>query len=199
MPEFDYRVTVIKPDSCVVVDGNAQFGVDLSFLAANIRVVQWYRTTGEVEYSDGTQNLIINDFTPYMQAYNNWNTAYQANTDRPDTYYLKSDWKQSRKYKLSETPNLTLYTTLIPIPNEQYQKFEEGIWVVDTVAKTEAERVAFNNNIYGQIAQKNASQQNALRRYVLGINVPDNQWILDNIDAEIDVLEGQIIPPPEGD
>jgi hypothetical protein len=147
------RITVVKPDSCVVVDGNGQFNIDLTFLASNIRVVQWYSTYGEVEYSDGTYNLAIDDFSPYMQAYNNWNTAYQANTDRPDTYYLKSNWRESRKYKLNETPDLILYTILTPILGEDFQKFENGIWIVDTDAKRQNTIQQNKNKAKSLIAQ----------------------------------------------
>ena len=195
--EFAHRVAVVKPDSVVSVDGNAQFGLNLSFLASNIRVIQWYNTYGVIEYNDGTANQNIDDFTPYMQAYNNWNTAYQANTDRPDTYYLKSNWRESRTYKLNETPNLTLYTTLTPLENEEYQIFSEGIWQVDLPAKTEAERVAFNNGIYAQIDVKEKLQHELVRKIILGIDVSGNTTALTKINRDIDILKAQIIPPPE--
>jgi hypothetical protein len=132
-----------------------------------------------------------------MQAYNNWNTAYQANTDRPDTYYLKSNWRESRTYKLNETPNLTLYTTLTPLENEEYQIFSEGIWQVDLPAKTEAERVAFNNGIYAQIDVKEKLQHELVRKIILGIDVSGNTTALTTINSDIDILKAQIIPPPE--
>jgi hypothetical protein len=133
-----------------------------------------------------------------MQAYNNWYTAYQANTNRPETYYLKSNWRESRRYKLNETPNLTLYTTLTPIPDELYQKFEGGVWVVDTAARTEADRVAFNLTITSQINTLELSfQQQYLREIILGINVAANTAALTTLDGQVTALKAQIIPPPD--
>lgn len=150
------RITIIKPDSCVIVDGNTQFNVNLDFLASNIRIVQWYNTYGEVEYNDGTQNLPITDFTPYMQAYNNWNTSYQANTDRPETYYLKSNWLESRKYKLSETPDLKRYTTTIP-PKQHYSYYvwseKVNNWVIDSELKSDYDKNLCKQIAKGRIAQ----------------------------------------------
>ena len=197
--EFAHRVAVVKPDSVVSVDGNAQFGLNLSFLASNIRVIQWYNTYGVIEYNDGTANQNIDDFTPYMQAYNNWNTAYQANTNRPEIYYLKSNWRESRRYKLNETPNLTLYTTLTPLENEEYQIFSEGIWQVDTAAKTEAERLEFNSGIYTQLTEKIYYSQKPMIEIALGIDVAANTATLTTLRSEILALEAQLIPPPEGD
>jgi hypothetical protein len=193
------RIVIVKLDGVVVVDGVGQSGLDLSFLASNIAVVQWYNTYGTVEYSDSTPTLAITDFTPYMQAYNNWYTAYQANTNRPDTYYLKSNWRESRRYKLNETPNLTLYTTLTPLENEEYQIFSEGIWQVDLPAKTEAERVAFNNGIQSQITVLELQfQQQYVREIILGIDITANTTALTDINNQIIALKEQIIPPPEG-
>ena len=188
------RITIIKEDSTVIVDGNAQFGLNLSFLEPNIRVIQWYNTNGEIEYKNG-QNATFTNFEPYIQAYNVWNTSYQANTNRPGIYYLKSDWRQVRRYKLNETPNLDLYTTAVPLQNENFQKFQDGMWVVDTIAKSEAQRKAFNNSIYRQVGSKQIEQHDLIRKIVLGINVTANTALLTTIDNDITSLLAQIIQP----
>lgn len=194
---FNYRVTILKSDSVVLVDNIGQSNINLSFMDSNISTVQWYFTYGTVEYNDSTPQIQITDFTPYMQAYNNWNTAYQANTDRPETYYLKSNWRESRKYKLNETPNLILYTTLTPLENELFQIFSEGIWQVDMVKKQEVERLDFNSGLITQINGKIYYSQVPMMEIALGINVTENTATLTTLRNEIVALQAQIIPPPE--
>ena len=57
-------VTVCKPDSIVIVDGEP-----LTFaysLTDNIHAIQWDGSVGEVEYNDGTPNAIIDSFADYQ-------------------------------------------------------------------------------------------------------------------------------------
>lgn len=62
------RVTIIKSDNAVYVDGHA-LGVDCSSLPPNFHALQWYGTWGEIEYNaNGVHsNRRITDITPYME------------------------------------------------------------------------------------------------------------------------------------
>mgnify|MGYP006921288613 CR=1 FL=1 len=63
------RITVVKPDGLIIVDGEGYNGIDLSFLDANIHAIQWYHTYGEVERKDERgrhlPNEEIDSFTAY--------------------------------------------------------------------------------------------------------------------------------------
>jgi hypothetical protein len=76
------RVTIVREDGLVLVDG-AGFGrLDLSMLPSNVHAVQWYGTDGEVEYVDehgrASFNERITDFTPYQPALDRWAEAKKA-------------------------------------------------------------------------------------------------------------------------
>jgi len=77
------KVTIIVDDNSVYVDGEHYDGVDLSFITdKEIHAIQWYDTYGEIEMVEpGTNNKIanikINDFSPYQQAIDNFNTKKQ--------------------------------------------------------------------------------------------------------------------------
>lgn len=65
------NVCVIKEDNVIAIDGEAlNFTFDLE---EYIWAVQWNGTTGEIEFSDGTPNQEITDFTRFqylVDAYN---------------------------------------------------------------------------------------------------------------------------------
>lgn len=57
-------LTIINPDSTVIVDGEA-----LAFsytLDSNIHAIQWDGTSGEIEYVDGTPHATITSIAPYQ-------------------------------------------------------------------------------------------------------------------------------------
>ena len=70
------RVTIVPADNIVNIDGNGINGVDLSFIDPSIHAVQWYGTSGLVEYKDVTLvNIIksthqeeITDIAPFQMA-----------------------------------------------------------------------------------------------------------------------------------
>jgi hypothetical protein len=70
------RLTIIKSDGTVIVDGHAIIGMDLSFLPKNVHAVQWYDTYGEVEikneYGKVVENIAITSIEPYQQAIDLW-------------------------------------------------------------------------------------------------------------------------------
>jgi len=50
------RMTVIKNDGFVAIDGQGFGNLDLSFLPSNIRAFQWYETFGEIEFNKEIAN-----------------------------------------------------------------------------------------------------------------------------------------------
>lgn len=55
------KVTVVKPDNYISIDGKAFHDVDLSSLDANISAIQWYGDKGEIEtVKEDTINEIEN-------------------------------------------------------------------------------------------------------------------------------------------
>jgi len=56
--------TIIKDDKSIAIDG---VGAILSSidLPANVHAIQWYGSTGSVEYNDGTVNLTISNMNSY--------------------------------------------------------------------------------------------------------------------------------------
>lgn len=68
------RVTIIPPDSVVIIDQIAKSPLDLSFMAG-IHAVQWYETWGEVEYIDESghhENVIIDSLEQFKPALDLW-------------------------------------------------------------------------------------------------------------------------------
>ncbi len=72
---LNMRVTIFKKDKIVAKDGVAHdIGNVMSDLSSSIHCVQWYDTTGEIEYIDESQtdivhvrNETITDFSPYQK------------------------------------------------------------------------------------------------------------------------------------
>jgi hypothetical protein len=58
------NITIVKEDKVVMIDGE---GMNFDFdLPPNIWAIQWNGSTGEIEFSDGTPNQEITDFTAYQ-------------------------------------------------------------------------------------------------------------------------------------
>jgi len=58
------NITIVKEDRVVAIDGE---GINFDFdLPANVWAIQWDGTTGEIEFTDGTPNEVITDFTAYQ-------------------------------------------------------------------------------------------------------------------------------------
>lgn len=63
------RITVVKPDGTVIVNGEAYTGLDLSFLDADIHAIQWYDTEGEIERVDQRGRHLLNEQIASFDAY----------------------------------------------------------------------------------------------------------------------------------
>ena len=58
------NITIVKEDRLVAIDGE---GINFDFdLPAKVWAIQWDGTKGEVEFTDGTPNEVITDFTAYQ-------------------------------------------------------------------------------------------------------------------------------------
>ena len=72
-------VTIVKEDRLVVVDGESiNFNFDLEDY---IWAVQWNGTVGEIEFSDGTPNQEITDFTRFQYLVDGFNSEKQRLAD----------------------------------------------------------------------------------------------------------------------
>jgi hypothetical protein len=78
------RVTIIRDDNTVVVDGERQT-VDCSSLPADVHALQWDGARGEIEYAmvicahcngrSKKPNEIIFDVSPYQQLLHDWHAV----------------------------------------------------------------------------------------------------------------------------
>ena len=77
------RVSIIKSDGAVCVDGVCTINLDLSWLPENFHALQWYGSSGDLETVEGTpprpQNTNINSFAPYQKAIDMWRQAKPKN------------------------------------------------------------------------------------------------------------------------
>jgi hypothetical protein len=54
------RLTIVKNDGYVAIDGEGYSGIDLSVIATSIHAIQWYETYGDVEIKDSKNRIIEN-------------------------------------------------------------------------------------------------------------------------------------------
>ena len=70
------RLTAIREDGSIVINGTGYVGFDLSFLDPNIHAIQWYETEGEVEIKDARGRMIenrkIESLDEYQQLVSLW-------------------------------------------------------------------------------------------------------------------------------
>ena len=69
------RLTIIKDDNCVYVDG-VPMPVDCTALPSSFHALQWADTQGEIEWTH-ERNERITDLTPYQSWIENWTIANQ--------------------------------------------------------------------------------------------------------------------------
>ena len=82
------RISVIKADGLVVVDGVAIGGINLEQLEADIHAIQWFDTEGEIERKDNRGRIIANDeitsFAPYQWIIDAWQSAKDSVEPLPE-------------------------------------------------------------------------------------------------------------------
>lgn len=73
------RLSIIKEDGTVCIDGECITKLDLSFLPSDFHALQWYDTHGDLETRDpitmAPANTLIYSIAEYQPAIDAWNAA----------------------------------------------------------------------------------------------------------------------------
>jgi hypothetical protein len=74
------KISIINPDSTVVIDELGFNNLDLSTLSSTIHAIQFdtATTTGHVEYNNGTANEAITSIAAYQSIIDAWQAAKDA-------------------------------------------------------------------------------------------------------------------------
>ena len=75
------RITIVRPDNLVCVDGFCFSDIDMSSIPPDIVAVQWYDTFGEIESMLPTgrpSNTPIVSMDPYQDVISQWVTKKAA-------------------------------------------------------------------------------------------------------------------------
>lgn len=79
------RLTIIRNDNTVIVDGVGYNTIDLSALDPDIHAIQWYDSEGEIEWKHPNkvgaaivENERITDITPFQWCVDLWHAADTA-------------------------------------------------------------------------------------------------------------------------
>ena len=75
------KISIINPDSTVVIDGLGFNSLDLSTISSTTHAIQFdtATSTGHVEYNDGTANELITSITAYQSIIEAWQIAKDEN------------------------------------------------------------------------------------------------------------------------
>ena len=75
------KISIINPDSTVVIDGLGFDSLDLSTISSTTHAIQFdtATSTGHVEYNDGTANELITSITAYQSIIDAWQIAKDEN------------------------------------------------------------------------------------------------------------------------
>jgi hypothetical protein len=73
------RLTVIKDDSAVIIDGT-YYEIDVGALPVGIHAIQWYETQGEIEWKNERGRMVRNEeissITDYQWIIDAWNLKH---------------------------------------------------------------------------------------------------------------------------
>jgi len=74
------KISIINPDSTVVIDGLGFNSLDLSTISSTTHAIQFdtATSTGHVEYNDGTANELITSITAYQSIIDAWQVVKDA-------------------------------------------------------------------------------------------------------------------------
>lgn len=78
--DMNKRLTIVPSDKTVCIDDVCAFiDSDFPWIESNIHAIQWNEVTqtGHIEYTDGTDNRIINSIKKYQSAIDLFNAAVQ--------------------------------------------------------------------------------------------------------------------------
>jgi len=93
------RLTIVKPDNAVGIDGEFM-EVDLSSLPDTLHAVQWNETYGFEELTDGS-NIEITSISKYDSIITAWDTAKATSIERQDPFYGLTLDEAKEKVKIS--------------------------------------------------------------------------------------------------
>lgn len=112
------RVTIIRYDGFVAVDGHGIGGIDMSGLSSSIHALQWYGETGEVEYATDRFNEEISDLSPFQFIIDRWTEArdWLANKDADEFFDLT----------LEEARNLKVAQIMAYLQDKQAEEYDDG-------------------------------------------------------------------------
>ncbi len=105
------KVSIVVADGCVVVDGEAFRGIDLSFLPENTHAVQWSGDRGYVEIrtQDGwaVENRSIDSLDAYKPALDQWQARKAAyDVEQAAERALEEEQKQKEAERIEEQQRL---------------------------------------------------------------------------------------------
>lgn len=101
------KVSIVRENNLVVVDGVGIDGLSMDSVAANIHAVQWDGQSGTIEYVPNEHNeIIVQDITSIEQfqtVINEWQVAYDAAHQPPTDQQLKDACEVKAKFLLAKT------------------------------------------------------------------------------------------------
>lgn len=101
------KLTIIKEDGFVAIDGVGYIGLDLSFLPGNIHAVQWYHTKGEIEFvceplEPKPENQLITSIDQFQEVIDLWNAKdYEVKNPPPPPPPTREELDKQIEYATS--------------------------------------------------------------------------------------------------
>ena len=96
------RVTIIRHDGFVSVDGHGIGGIDMSGLSPSIHALQWYGQTGEVEYATDRFNEEISDLSPFQFIIDRWTEARDWLANKEADEFFDITLQEARDLKIAQ-------------------------------------------------------------------------------------------------
>lgn len=120
------RVCLVVEDGTVINDGIPFTNLDLSGIAvpSNVRVVQWYGTSGEIEFNDGTVNEQITELPSYVTECVAKHTEHKNSLINPPAY-SEAEILQNVK---STRDMLLVQTDWIVLPDTPFTSAQKTAW-----------------------------------------------------------------------
>ena len=121
------KVTIIRSDGFVSVDGRGFAGLDLAFLPGDVRAVQWDGDAGEVERTRG-QMTYISSLAPFQPALAAWAAAKLAADETEVDVSEAAVMRESKRAALAalrytvETGGVTVGETVVKTDPESQMK-----------------------------------------------------------------------------
>jgi hypothetical protein len=146
------KLTVIRDDGLVAVDGLAYQGIDVSSLDENIHAIQWSGENGEVEYKPDEEGRVFVaaidniDFAQAVVA--EWQKTHAEATRPPTEEELqslckskarhlleRSDWAVLPDVAISNRQEFEAYRTSLralyfnPVPEPEFPQEPKAVWI----------------------------------------------------------------------